>query len=144
MFGWIKNTVRKSEAAVIVQQALEAHTVISPRPFDPVTLSTSLVAGVWDGKPDLFEGKLGKQPHKMSIAAIALATGLYDFPDDSEAQLAIHLALGAVMLDLITNGRLYDLGGSDRWLMDRADQAHAEVAEKRRPSQDAVLGTLGL
>jgi len=144
MFGWIKNTIRKSEATVLVQQSLEAHMGFGPRPFDADKLSSRLVAMVWDRKPDLFEGRVGKQPHKMCIAAIALATGLYEFPDDSDGQLVIHLALGAVMLDLITNGFLYELGGPDRWMMDRSEEAYADIAEKHRPAQDALLGSLGL
>lgn len=144
MFKWVKNTVRKSEAAVLVQQALQAHTGFGPPPFNADTLSTRLVALIWDRKPDLFEGKLGKQPHKMAIAAFALAVGTNEFPDGSEAQLAVHLALGAVLLDLVTNGPLYDLGGPDRWLMDRADEAYCAVSEQNRPAQDALLGSLGM
>lgn len=127
---------------MLVQQALEWHILPGPPPLDPQKVSNALVALVWDRKPDLFEGKLGKPPHKMATAALALATGLYEFPDGGEAQLTVHLALGAVVLDLMTNGPLYDLSGADRWMMDRAQQALSEVAEKRRPLQDAIVGSL--
>lgn len=143
MFGWVKNTLRKSEAALLVQQALEHHMPFGSRPFDPDKQSTLFVARVWDHKPDVFEGKLGKPPHKMSIAAFALATALRDFEDDDEAEIAILLALGAVLLDLFDNEPFYDLAGADRWLIERANQAYCEVVERRRPAQDALLGSAG-
>lgn len=141
MLGWIKNTARKSEAAVLVQQALDHHILMGMKPFDTDKVSNALVALVWDRKPDLFEGKMGKRPHKMSVAAIALATGLHEFEDGGVAQKTILLALGAVLMEIANNGRFYDLGGADQWMIDRADQAYGEISEKLQPSQDAVIGS---
>lgn len=144
MFKWARNTLRKSEAAVIVQQVLEAHAAFGPPPFNPATLANELVALVWSWKPDIFEGRLGKQPHKMSVAATALTAGLLKFSNDSDAELIVHLSLGAVLLDLLNNEPFYDLAGPDRWLIDRANEAYTLLTEKRRPAQDALLGSLGI
>lgn len=144
MFGWVKNTLRKSEAALLVQQAFEARMAYCLSPFDADKLSTALVAKVWDYKPDIFEGKLGKAPHKMSVAAIALANGAYDYDHDDDMRLPIQLALGLVLTEVVNNGRFYNLGGADHYLLELADKAFAEIAKKRKTGQDAVLGSLGL
>ncbi len=114
------------------------------RPFDPARQATLFVAWVWDRRPDIFEGKLGKRPHKMSIAAFALACALHDFKDDDDAEQTILLALGAVLIELGNNSPFYDLGGVDRWMIEKANQAYERVEEKRRPATDAILGSLGL
>lgn len=144
MFGWVKSTLRKSEAALLVQQALEARMEYCPRPFNPDKLSSALVAKVWDHKPDIFDGKLGKAPHKMSVAAIALASGLYDYDHDEDMRLPIQLALGIVLTEVVNNGRFYNLSGADHYLLELADKACSEVAKRDLGDQGAVLGSLGL
>lgn len=144
MFKWAQNTLRKSEAAVLVQQAIEGCSILGPPPFNADAYSTQIVAVVWDRQPALFEGKLGKRPHKMTTAAFALAIGLQTFPAGSEAQQRVHLALGMVLDELMTNGALYDLGDPDRWLMEQATGAYGATAEENRPRQEAVLGGLNL
>lgn len=144
MFGQAKNMFKMSEASVVVQQVLQAHIAFGVPPFDPAEVARRLVAQVWHQKPDMFAGKFGKRPHKVSVAAIALAQGLREFGEGSEAQEIVRLALGAVMIDVATNGRLYDFSGVDGALLELAQKAYLEASETNQPAQDAVLGSLGL
>ncbi len=98
MFRWVKSTLRKSEAAVVVQDALVSAMINAQHVKEPALLANRLVAKVWDHSPDVFNGKKGGYPHKLAIAAIALAQGLDDCRDGDAAEHTIKMALGSVIL----------------------------------------------
>ena len=78
-FGGINNTLKKAEAAVIVQNLLEIQVKAGTLPVDSKVLyelSKKLINSAWEEKPDIFGGSFGQRPYKISVAAAAFACGI--------------------------------------------------------------------
>lgn len=74
LFSGVKDTYKKSEAAVVVQNLIEENVRDGwMESNNPAQLANILVGRAWDAMPDVFSGKFGQRPHKISVAAIALS-----------------------------------------------------------------------
>jgi len=129
LFSGIKSTYKKSEAAVVVQNLLEHQAKAGLFELEPASLANKLVATVWDQKPDVFDGKFGQRPHKITVAASALANGIHLFGDDDPNGYALILSLGNILSELEVNGRLYPLNSLDLKLLEDAASTFAGIAK---------------
>lgn len=134
LFKGAKNTYKKSEAAVIVQNLLSEDPALSDLQGQsrPKELATTLVEGVWKQKSDIFEGQFGQRPHKLAVASIALANGLgaassENSSIDTVSRGAMAFALGRALLEVETNGQLYSLSSMDWELINKAIETHEQV-----------------
>lgn len=130
LFDWVRNTWRKSKAAVVVQNLLEFQVQNGLSDLDPAKTANKLVGAVWDSKPDLFSGKFGQRPHKISVAAAALVQGLHEYPSGNPENGPIVLALGMLLQEVAVNGRLYPFNSLDGTLLEAAFAAHALSSER--------------
>lgn len=130
LFSGIKSTYKKSEAAVVVQNLLEHQAKVGLLDLDPAKLANKLVEVVWDSKPDVFDGKFGQRPHKITVAASALANGIELFEDGDLNRNALVLSLGNILSELETNGRLYPFNSLDHQLLDASMSIFAEIAKE--------------
>jgi hypothetical protein len=130
LFSGIKSTYKKSEAAVVVQNLLEHQANVGLFDLDPAKLANKLVEIVWDSKPDVFDGKFGQRPHKITVAASALANGIELFDDGDLNRNALVLSLGNILSELETNGRLYPLNSLDHQLIEASMSIFAEIAQE--------------
>ncbi len=117
MFQGIKNTYKKSEAAVIVQNLLQLRKNEGGYYGDPASEATNLVKSVYEVTPELFNGKRGLRPHKLSFAAQALAYGLKDASGDSRKTLVFLACLEQVLQEVEKNQILYPLNQLDQTLL---------------------------
>lgn len=117
LFSGFKNTLKKSEAAVIVQNLLQIQVNAGLLDRDPAKLATTLVETAWTSKPDIFNGSFGQRPFKLSVAAMSLGMGIKDFANDEDTRNALILSLGNIFSELEVNGRLYPLNGIDEELL---------------------------
>jgi hypothetical protein len=130
MFKRVKNNFKKAEAAVIVQNLLVEHKEAGNLNRDPAEVANALISAVWGQKPDLFEGRFGTRPHKIAVAASALANALeisYDWGQDRRALIGSFLT---VMAEVQTNGGFYGLSGPDNVLLEYANGILARVTEE--------------
>ncbi len=130
IFGGIKNTYKKSEAAAVVQNLLEHQASVGLFSLDPAKLATKLTGAVWDSKPDVFNGKFGQRPHKITVAASALASGIGLFDVSDLNRNALVLSLGNLLSELETNGRLYPLNSLDHQLLEASISTFTEIVEE--------------
>jgi hypothetical protein len=130
LFSGITSAYKKSEAAVIVQNLLEYQARFGFLDRDPAKFANELVSAVWDSKPDVFEGKFGQRPFKITVAASALANGIGLFRDGDPNRDAIVLSLGSILSELETNGRLYPLNSLDGELIEASMATFAEIAKE--------------
>lgn len=116
LFSGLKSNWKKSEAAVIIQNLLEIQQKAGLFDRDPAKVANSLIANVWEAMPDVFDGKFGQRPHKISVAAIALATevktGIYN-----NYKSSLLIALGTLLDEVKTNGQLYPFNRVDDSLL---------------------------
>jgi hypothetical protein len=123
---------RKSQAAVVVQRLLEqqvAHGLLSPEP-SPHTLANKLVEVVWDRNPNVLASG-GELPHKLSLAAAALSSGVNALARSGEREpmLALLTSLGAVLTELVATGDRLGLHAVDLYLVDQAESVFRHFSE---------------
>ena len=119
LFSGIKSTYKKSEAAVVVQNLLEIQAQVGLLELDPAKLANQLVGSVWDAKPDIYDGRFGQRPHKISVAASALARGALESTPSSYRD-ALVISLGNILSELEVNGGFYPLNSMDHTLIELA------------------------
>lgn len=117
LFGAVKSNWKKSEAAAVVQNLLEHQAKHGFFNSDPAQTATFLIAKVWDSKPDIFNGKFGQRPHKMSVAAIALSSAIDNLSPQNDNYSSLIIALGNLLQEWETNGSLYPLNSIDNELL---------------------------
>jgi hypothetical protein len=135
IFGSIKSNWEKSKAAVIVQNLLEHQASVGFYDLNPAKHANELVGAVWDSKPDVFNGKLGQRPHKITVAASALAHGIDRIGFNDPSSSALGLSLGNILSELETNGRLYPLNSIDHQLLEEATATFMSLSEEVASSE---------
>ena len=130
LFSGIKSTFKKSEAAVVVQNLLEIQVNSGLFNLDPPKAANKFIELVWEEKPDLFNGKFGQRPHKIAVAAAALAHATQLFDRDDVNCNAIVISLGNVLSEIDVNGRLYPLNSLDEQLIEEAMFIFSKIAQE--------------
>jgi hypothetical protein len=143
LFQTIKSNWKKSEAAVVIQNLLEHQARHSLFGFaaDPAKIANELVARIWDAKPDIFDGNFGQRPHKISVAAIALASAIENLPSTNSHYYAFAIALGQVLQEWETNGSFYPLNSIDNRLLNTALQTFSSLADDSQVADQVVAKT---
>ena len=133
MLGWFRGTLRKSEAAVVAQNALEhtAEFIGAKLSIEPRMMANRLVGAVWDHKPKIFDGRDGHGPlHKLTVAVAALAHGLSVYKDDPVTRNAVLITLGQLLSEADKHGESYKLTSKDYWLIGQSQKVFYHIDSK--------------
>lgn len=130
LFGGIKDTFKKSEAAVIVQNLLEMQQKSGLFDNDPASSATSLVDAVWTKNPHLFDGRFGQRPHKISLAASAFSNAIDVLKVGNPNSNCFAMCLGNILNEVSVNGKLYPLNNLDMDLLDTAAKTFTRISEE--------------
>lgn len=125
MFRTIGNNIHKAKAAVVVQNLLEHYQQNSIGGFadrDAASTATVLVQHAFDIHPDVFSGKFGKRPHKLSFAATAISLGaeMASKQENFQHFVAYNTALTNLLNEADVNGAFHGLTNADIELFERA------------------------
>lgn len=149
IFAGARNTLRKAEAATVVQRLLENQARVGLVGFKPGPFANELVRAVWAQAPHVYDGSRGAIPHKVSVAATALANGAAALirrnAQDPDAY-ALIICLGQILQDVEQNEYLYPFNKLDEHLLSEAGGTFANLAESLEPhlkGVDAILGGQG-
>ena len=112
IFSGIKNNLKKSEAAVVVQNLLEIQQRKGFAVSSPQILASTIIGGAWDEKPYFFDGSKYRRPHKITIAAISLARYCERYPTDTDHEAALS-SLATALDELQKNPDKYELQDID-------------------------------
>lgn len=134
LFRGIKNTFKKSEAAVVVQNLLEMQAKTGVFELDPASTATKLVDAVWTESPQIFDGRFGQRPHKLTVAAAAFAHAIDQMHESNLLANSFVLALGNILNELSVNGRLYPLNSIDEQLLEAASGVFISTSERLNAS----------
>lgn len=128
----VKTRWQMSQAAVVIQNLLEHYPKLGLADTGvlPSKTATQLVAAVWDEMSDIFEGKLAPKPHKLSIAAISLASGFFTYEKNRPMRVSLFWALGEIMREIETNAGAYNFHSLDEQLLRTANKALIEEGKK--------------
>jgi len=139
MLGWFKNTLHKSHGAVVAQNLIEMHAKTLWIDIDAHATATRLVAEAWDDNPDLFDGRYGQRPHKISVAAAALSRPFVLGIENREKLNLFAMCIGSILAELEKQGNRYPLSGLDHEILQAAGrhfEAYAEEFEASPLSQE--------
>jgi hypothetical protein len=132
MFSAFKDRLRKSEAAVVVQNLLERHERNFGLSAPPAALANKLVDHTWNSSPELFNGKKsGARAHKVSIAAYALACAAYGANKkgtNEEMELAFAMSLGKVLEKVQSSPQEFRFTDIDGRLLSKAQEIFEQLA----------------
>lgn len=123
IFTEFKSTYKRSESTLLLKSAFDHHKAMGLlENVNTEKLAERLVSDVWQSKPDVFDGAFGQRPHKISVAAAALAYSLDNLPlkKNGQIRLAIECNLGNILNEIRTNGKLYPLNSLDWVLIESA------------------------
>jgi hypothetical protein len=138
--------LRKAEAATVVQRLLENQARVGLVDFRPGPFANELVRNVWAQAPHVFDGSRGAIPHKVSVAAAALANGadalIRRNAQDPDAYVLI-MCLGQILQDVEQNEYLYPFNKLDEHLLSQAVGTFANLAETLEPNLKGVEAILG-
>lgn len=131
-FKGIKDTYKKSEAAVIVQNLLDEVAKVGLFSGDASKTANILVGAVWDSMPEIFGGAYGQRPHKITVAASALANAIVidDAGKPGSMSFILAISLGKIMNEVGLRGDLYPFNSLDARLLDSAAQVFTEFSSK--------------
>lgn len=142
MFSGIKNMLHMSQAAAVVQNLLEDQQRNGFLGGDVAQMASHLVAVIWTQDPDWFNGKRGPRPHKVSVAAVALAQGIRNSIGDRSVWLAYLTSLGTILSDVTANRYSYALSGTDLRLLELAEKDYLshdnDLMASERPAVPAI------
>lgn len=131
LFSGVKSLVRKSEAAAVVQKLLERQVTLGFLGIDPSpgTLANKLVEVLWDRNPKIFNS--GTLPHKLSVAAAALSSGVNAMAraGDRETMQVLLTSLGTVLMELTATGDRLGLHATDLYLIEQAEAVRRHFSE---------------
>jgi hypothetical protein len=145
MFNNIKDTYKKSEASVVIQNLLK--TQIDAGIFKLQSLSADDLAAIlvlqgWDVNPELLGGRFGTRPHKLLVAIFAVAvvivaseTGSSSRPKwtierSPEFQHACINIFGTLMNEIEKNGRIYNFNETDAAVLEISKKAASPILDK--------------
>jgi len=126
----LHSTYRKSEAAVVVRSLLDIQRNASLLEEDPAKLANLLVARAWEEMPDILNGKFGRRPYKITVAALALANGLSFFRSNNPLTLSLMISLATLLAKIEKNGAFYPLNNADFKLVDMAIALFEEKSDE--------------
>lgn len=117
-FSRLNSTYQKSKAAAVVQSLLEEQVRAGMLSLQPAALANKLTELAWTSYPDVFDGKFGQRPNKITVVACALAKGVEVLNGRNTDKTAVALLLGKVLSELETNGSFYPLSSADHKLLE--------------------------
>nr|WP_321266891.1 hypothetical protein [uncultured Sulfurimonas sp.] len=119
-FSKILGTDLKSNSITITTNLLRHQVEYGFMNDDPRTIATQLVNNVWTNAPDVFEGKFGQSPFKLTVAIYALVKGYELYPKGATKD-AILISIGNAFAEVQMNGAKYPLNSLDQELLQEAD-----------------------
>ncbi len=119
----------KSDSINIVTNLLKHQVEYGFMDDDPKTVATQLVNNVWNNAPDVFEGKFGQSPFKLTVAIYALVKG-YDLYPKGATKDAILTSIGNAFSEIQMNGAKYPLNSLDQELLQEADTISINIMKK--------------
>jgi len=123
LFGNLGSSWRKAKASTLIVNVLNEYKTLNPLFSADIHGSANVfVQNIWDKRPDVFNGKFGQRPHKITTATMALANAVNEIPDESSNKSGVIWALGFFLEEIEINGRLYPFNSLDWQLIEESKE----------------------
>ncbi len=147
IIGKLISVYKKSEAAASIQSLLERQQAMLIFDGTPSTAANRYVEDAWESKPDVFNGKFGKRPHKLSVVLYSLAYMARQYDAQNNPHFgAVMIAAGNVVSEIETNGRYYPFSNVDQALIQESMQIISPIIDRRNaaPMDDDISKIMDL
>jgi hypothetical protein len=136
LFSSVKDNIKKSEAAVVIQILLEKHQKNFGLNASPAAVANKLIETTWNSAPELFNGKkTGARPHKVTIAAYALACaahGAYEKGASEEVEMALSMCLGKILSAIESSPEKFKFTDIDGRMLALAQEIFVRISTDSR------------
>lgn len=136
LFSGIKNNFHKAQAATVAQTIIKQQSergLMECPPKLAGQMAHKLVEACWARQPDVYEGKFGQRPHKLTTAATAFATAALAVKR-AELKLGMAMCLGIILTEVEQNRPMYPLNSMDDQLLTQAAEVFHEVTGEQANS----------
>lgn len=143
LFKALSTRFRMSQAAAIIEGLLELQArqgLLFEE--NAARLAGLLVHKIQTTMPEFFDGTHGPMPHKLTIAAVAMADGMSSFQASRELKNSLLIALAEVFKDVERNGRTYGFSAFDNQLLEASLKNF--IRESELMNQSSPLSSLSL
>ena len=133
LFQWVTDSVKKLEAAAIIQRVLDVQikTGITMTPIDDQDqLAQQIIDSTWSQLPELCSGHVAGRPHNLSLAAFALARWIEKVPPADPLHNRLRIALGTLLYGLTKPDSTCHFHRVDAFLIEMANQHFESVNHK--------------
>lgn len=130
MFDGLKHKWRSAEAAALIESTFEHMAELGTFDGNAKTLGHRIVKGASELRPDLFDGRNGHRPHRISYAAMALALTAERAPTDGRVFPVVMIALGLVLEAARLDAVSLPFSPQDLMLLDSAATVFTKLAEE--------------
>ena len=145
LFSGVKDTLAKSQAAVVIENLLEKHKDLHGLESSPAALANKIVEVTWRSSSDLFDGKrFGKRAHKVAIAASTLAIGAQGASEKGHErlELALTVCLGEILQAVEKSPQSFQFNEVDARLLSRAGEIFIERSnDPKHAAVDELLAS---
>ncbi|UYM16296.1 hypothetical protein [Endozoicomonas euniceicola] len=142
IFSFVKDNIKKSEAAVVIQNILEMGLNMGLVTEDPAMKANQIISNAWDEKSHLLSGEYSKRPNKYSFAAFSLSLELDKTNVDDYEFTGIQMALGQLINYIHNDKTSLSYSDIDIELMEKAINTFVAKAEEFESSNDPLLKEL--
>ena len=119
----------KSNSINIVMNLLQHQVEHGLMDANPRQVAIELINNVWSKSPDIFEGRFGQLPFKLTVAIYSLVKG-YELYPQGGTKMAILMSIRNVYDEIQVNGNKYPLNGLDRELLKEVDMINSRIVQE--------------
>ncbi len=139
LFSGIKNTYKKSEAAVVVQNVLEDAKRIGVFDSDPAKVANKMIEAAWSSRPDVFDGSYGVRPHKVAVAAFSFAYAIANAPKPGVLRSTLFYPFSKLMIEIERNADFFPFNNIDNKLLSTAVSIHRDLIKEMESDPSGEL-----
>ena len=129
-FNSIKSNWKQYEAVVVLSELLEDQVTHGNFTSDPRQTAKLLISKIWSERPDIFNGKFGQRPHKLTVSAMSLAYALESLSPENINFIGLRIVLANLLEEWRNNGSSYPLNTLDNKLLKAAGQILIQLSNR--------------
>lgn len=139
LFSFFPNLLAKSKASIILENLLTIQKEKYNFDDNISKISQELINQVFESMPDVYEGKFGVRPHKVTVAIAALAEGLNKINVDNKLFSPYLLSLATALNDVEINSGFYSFTNIDYTLISTSIKVFEKKANEFEHENREIL-----
>lgn len=119
MFKGIKDNWKKAEAAAVIEAALTDMRQAGTYDRDPAKGANAIVQKAWETQPEIFDGRSGVRPHKLTVAIVSMSMMVENMNPESDYFTPFMVSLGVMLQGAAANATQLGFTRTDEHLIEQ-------------------------